>query len=88
MEPVDKFNDALPARLVWSRAVEKGCLPMPGEQRASDAEREDVVALLTRALSEGRITPVEFHERVDAAYAARTRADLDALTTDLPHSIW
>jgi hypothetical protein len=61
---------------------------MPGELRASDAEREDVVALLTRALSEGRITSAEFDERVDAAYAATTRADLDALTTDLPHSIW
>lgn len=61
---------------------------MPGELRASDGEREDVVALLTRALSEGRITAAEFDERVDAAYAATTRAALDALTTDLPHSIW
>ncbi|MGH3373630.1 MAG: DUF1707 SHOCT-like domain-containing protein [Actinoallomurus sp.] len=61
---------------------------MPGELRASDTEREDVVTLLARALGDGRLTRAEFDERIEAAYAAKTRADLDALTTDLPHSIW
>lgn len=61
---------------------------MPGELRASDAEREAVVSLLAQALGEGRLTPEEFDARVEAAYAAKTHADLDALTTDLPHSIW
>lgn len=34
----------------------------------------------------GRLTSEEYEERLDAVYAARTRADLDALRTDLPVS--
>lgn len=52
--------------------------------RASDAEREQAVALLQRSFAEGRLTQAEFEERVDAAYAAQTRAQLHDLTTDLP----
>lgn len=61
---------------------------MAGNLRASDADREAVVTLLTQALGEGRITSDEFDGRVEAAYAAKTRGDLDVLTTDLPRSIW
>jgi hypothetical protein len=52
--------------------------------RASDADRERVVRLLRDAHAEGRLTAEEFDQRMDQAYAARTYADLDGLTTDLP----
>jgi Domain of unknown function (DUF1707)/Cell wall-active antibiotics response 4TMS YvqF len=52
--------------------------------RASDAEREQTAALLRGHVVEGRLTLEEFSERLDAAYAARTRDELDALTHDLP----
>jgi uncharacterized protein DUF1707/cell wall-active antibiotic response 4TMS protein YvqF len=52
--------------------------------RASDAEREAVVARLRRAAEEGRLTVEELAERVDAAYAAKTQAELEPLTADLP----
>ncbi len=61
---------------------------VPRELRASDAEREAVVARLARALEEGRITVLEFDERAGVAYAAKTHAELDALTHDLPPNIW
>jgi hypothetical protein len=54
--------------------------------RASDAEREAVVARLRHAAGEGRLTVEELDERIDAAYAAKTRADLEPLTADLPDS--
>lgn len=56
--------------------------------RASDADRESVVARLQQAFSEGRITVSEFDERVRAAYAATTLGDLEGLTADLPQSLW
>jgi uncharacterized protein DUF1707 len=52
--------------------------------RASDAEREQAVALLQRGFADGRLALAEFEERVGAAYAARTRAQLRNLTADLP----
>lgn len=61
---------------------------MQRDMRASDREREATVEILQTALGEGRITMAEFEERVQAAYAARTRRELDALTDDLPRSLW
>ncbi len=58
----------------------------PEEIRASDAEREAVVARLNTATSEGRLALDEFSERVDRAYQARTRGELDDLVRDLPAS--
>jgi Domain of unknown function (DUF1707) len=52
--------------------------------RASDAEREEVAGVLGAAVGEGRLTLSEFSERVGRAHAARTRAELEALTADLP----
>ena len=52
--------------------------------RASDGEREQTVELLRAHAADGRLTVEEFSERVDEAYAARTRAELDALVGDLP----
>jgi hypothetical protein len=52
--------------------------------RASDAEREAVVARLQAAGGEGRLALEELAERVDRALAATTRDELEPLTRDLP----
>jgi hypothetical protein len=57
--------------------------PGPHELRASDADRDRVIALLSEAASDGRLTPEEHAERVDRAYQARTLGELAVLTTDL-----
>jgi hypothetical protein len=56
------------------------------ELRVSDADREATVVRLREAGGEGRLTLEELAERVEAADAARTRGELDALTADLPES--
>jgi Domain of unknown function (DUF1707)/Cell wall-active antibiotics response 4TMS YvqF len=55
--------------------------------RASDSEREETVARLREAAAEGRLTVEELDERIDAAYAATTRAELEPLTADLPEGL-
>jgi hypothetical protein len=52
--------------------------------RASDVDREAVVATLREAYTAGRLTLDEFDERMAAAYAGKTWGDLRALTEDLP----
>ncbi|GAA4233038.1 hypothetical protein FHR32_004338 [Streptosporangium album] len=51
--------------------------------RASDADRDRVIELLRVAVADGRLDPVEFDERLDAALAARTIDALAPLITDL-----
>lgn len=55
----------------------------PRELRASDADRDRVVAMLGDALADGRLDHTEHDERVQAALAARTLGDLADLTGDL-----
>jgi hypothetical protein len=52
--------------------------------RASDSERADTAELLARHLADGRLDLAEYDRRVAHAYAAVTRADLDAVLADLP----
>jgi len=52
--------------------------------RASDQERESVVAVLRDAFTDGRLTFDEFDERTAAAYGAKTWSELRVLTADLP----
>ncbi len=52
--------------------------------RASDQDRDVVVATLRDAYTAGRLTLEEFDERTTAAYASRTWGDLRKLTEDLP----
>jgi hypothetical protein len=52
--------------------------------RASDAERERTVQLLQRQSIEGRLTLEEFAGRIERAYEAKTRDELEELTRDLP----
>jgi len=58
-------------------------LPVRGV-RISDAERNDVVELLRHHCAEGRITLDEFSDRVGEVFEARTTADLELVTRDLP----
>jgi hypothetical protein len=51
---------------------------------ASDADRDAAAGVLSSAFAEGRLTGVEHAERVRSAYGARTKAQLAALTADLP----
>jgi Domain of unknown function (DUF1707) len=55
-----------------------------GQVRASDADRELVVAAVRQAAGDGRLTLEELDQRLEAAYAAKTYADLEELTEDLP----
>ncbi len=52
--------------------------------RASDLDRDAVVATLRDAYTAGRLTLEEFDERTTAAYAGKTWGELRKLTEDLP----
>lgn len=56
----------------------------PGLLRVSDADRHRVAEILREAAGEGRIDLTELDERLEAAYAAKTYADLVPITLDLP----
>jgi hypothetical protein len=49
-----------------------------------ESEREQVVRELTRHCGDGRLTLDELEERIEAAYAAESTAQLDLLLRDLP----
>jgi hypothetical protein len=55
----------------------------PRDLRASDADRDRVLALLAEAMSDGRITQQEHAERMQRACSARTLGELAELTGDL-----
>lgn len=52
--------------------------------RVSDADRDQVAEVLREATGQGRITFDELEERLSRVYAAKTYADLDEVTHDLP----
>jgi DUF1707 SHOCT-like domain len=55
-----------------------------GRMRASHADREQVIEALKDAFAHGRLTRDEFDTRSGHALTAETRADLAALTADIP----
>jgi hypothetical protein len=55
-------------------------------ERIGDADRERAIEELREHILAGRLTPEEFEDRVGSAHAARTRADLDVVSADLPSS--
>jgi len=60
--------------------------PQPHDQlRASDTDRKAVAERLRKAHDDGRLSLSEYDERLGAAYAGRTYADLQRLTADLPY---
>ncbi|MEV0292984.1 DUF1707 domain-containing protein [Nocardia sp. NPDC050710] len=52
--------------------------------RASDAERDTVVRLLSRHLADGRLDLAEYDQRVAQVYGTATRDDLQLVLSDLP----
>jgi hypothetical protein len=58
----------------------------PRELRASDSDRDRVAAILREAAGDGRLNLDELDERLSAVYVAKTYADLEPITRDLPDS--
>jgi Domain of unknown function (DUF1707) len=54
--------------------------------RVADSDREQLIDELREHAGAGRLTSAELEQRIGEAYAASTRADLDALRADLPVS--
>jgi Domain of unknown function (DUF1707)/Cell wall-active antibiotics response 4TMS YvqF len=59
-----------------------------GDIRASDADRERVADILRDAFAEGRLSPEEHAERIEAVYASKTLGELAPLTRDLPVPVY
>ena len=64
---------------------EPGDGPRDRSLRVGDRERDGVSEILKQHHLDGRLDDEEFQARLERCMAARTYADLDALTTDLPH---
>jgi Domain of unknown function (DUF1707) len=60
--------------------------PREDQLRASDADRDRAVEVLTGAAAEGRLTLEEYSDRSGSALSARTQGELAALTADIPAS--
>jgi len=56
----------------------------PGEVRIGNADRERAQSTLSDHYAAGRLDHDEYSERLDRIWAARTRAELDPVFTDLP----
>jgi hypothetical protein len=52
--------------------------------RVGDADREAAAAQLREHYADGRLTLEELNERLDQAFAAKTKADLNTVLRDLP----
>src|ERR1700751_1692732 len=61
-------------------------VPDKGNLRASDADRERVAEILRESAGDGRLSMEELDERLDAVYAAKTYAELEPITRDLPQT--
>lgn len=55
--------------------------------RASDRERDQAVEFLTEQTAQGRLSLQELEQRTGAAYAAKTRFELQQLIKDLPGAV-
>ena len=59
-------------------------MPDTADVRASDQDRERAIREIRDHFAEGRLTESELGDRIQAAYAARTVGELQALRSDLP----
>jgi hypothetical protein len=59
----------------------------PLKMRVSDADRNKVAEILREAAGDGRIDLTELDERLEAAYAAKTYAELVPITHDLAPAV-
>jgi Domain of unknown function (DUF1707) len=66
----------------WPAGEPSGPGSWPG-MRASDADRDRVMQVLRVAARDGRLTPDELAERLEAALSSRSIGDLARLTADL-----
>lgn len=66
----------------WPTGEPSGPGSLP-QMRASDAARDQVMEVLRVAAGDGRLTPDELDERLEAALNSRTLGELAALTADL-----
>ena len=57
---------------------------LPNEMRASDADRDAVVAALSEHFQAGRLTQAELDDRIGHALTSRTWGELRKLLADLP----
>jgi hypothetical protein len=57
---------------------------LPNEMRASDADRDAVVAALSEHFQAGRLTQAELDDRIGQALTSRTWGELRKLLADLP----
>lgn len=60
--------------------------PPQHRMRAGDNDREQIAEQLRAAHAEGRLDLAEYDQRLQQAWAARTYAELEALTADLPRA--
>jgi hypothetical protein len=70
----------------WSEQAGRSDRPPrhDGDLRVSDADRQAVIDELRQHTGDGRLTLEEFEERVDEVLRARTWAELDTATRELP----
>src|SRR5580698_2940677 len=54
--------------------------------RVGDADREAAAGQLREHYADGRLTLDELNERLDQTFAAKTKADLNAVMRDLPQT--
>jgi len=83
-QPAESAQPTHPAEPAQPIQPAQSTQPIQPTLRISDAERETVAVRLRDAAAEGRLTLEEADERQQAVYAARTAADLEPLTADLP----
>ena len=82
MPPNWPSNGSSPTPSTW--ADPRTLSGVDAELRASDDDRNRVVAALHQHTAAGRLTLDEFSDRAGAVWTARTLGDLAALTRDLP----
>lgn len=68
----------------WRSRPEPAAVSTTDTLRASDEDRLEVSERLRDATASGRITLAELDDRLELAWAAKTRGELTPLTADLP----
>ncbi len=81
--PRDAVPEWVPVTLDPPPGDPQNSAPVP-DLKASDSDRERAVEVLRVAAGDGRLTPEELEERLEAALSARTSGELVRLTADLP----
>jgi Domain of unknown function (DUF1707) len=70
-------------RWAWAARL-RAVAPDAPELRASDEQRDRAAREIREHFAAGRLTDEELSDRVQAAYSARTEAELERLVADLP----